>query len=69
MAFDLPVCKKCGKELENDELAIYKRLINRAASNDDCLCRQCLAGHLEVPVSAIDEKIEHFKSIGCTLFM
>ena len=65
---DAPVCKKCRASLSKDETAIYRRLIYRAAASDDCLCRSCLALFLEAPVSAIDEKIAHFKAAGCTLF-
>ncbi|MBR5516249.1 MAG: hypothetical protein IKU52_08615 [Clostridia bacterium] len=61
-------CKKCGKHIEKNERAIYKRMINRGASEDDLLCKVCLAQHLGVDTAKIDEKIEHFKSIGCTLF-
>ena len=68
MAFD-PVCRKCGTELEKDDIAVYKRLINRSANISDCLCRKCLADLLEAPVSAVEEKIAHFKAAGCTLFM
>ena len=65
----MAICNKCGKELHKDEKAIYKRLINRAATEDELLCEQCLADKLGVAKSVIDEKIEHFREIGCTLFM
>ncbi len=61
-------CKSCGSSLSKDEIAIYKRLIDRGAPNSDCVCKRCLAARLQVSVEAIDKKIEHFKSIGCTLF-
>lgn len=61
-------CRKCNKELTHDERGIYKRLINRAASEEEMLCKSCLADYFGVPVSKIDEKIDHFRSIGCTLF-
>lgn len=59
-------CKYCKKELLNDEIAIYKRLINRGA--EEFMCIDCLAKHMEVEVSAIEEKIVQFKKMGCTLF-
>ena len=62
------VCKLCGKTLTNDEKAIYKRLVDRGADDGQLECKVCLAGKLGVPVERIDEKIAHFKSIGCTLF-
>ena len=61
-------CKSCGAPLLKDEIAIYKRLVDRGASDEECVCKNCLAARLQVPVEAIDKKIEHFKSIGCTLF-
>ena len=65
----MAICNKCGRELHKDERAIYKRLINRGASEDELLCKGCLAEHLGVTESVIDDKIKHFREIGCTLFM
>lgn len=62
----MSLCKNCKKELLNDEIAIYKRLINRGAV--EFLCIECLAKRMEVDVSDIEEKIVHFKKMGCTLF-
>lgn len=59
-------CKKCSRILSVDEKAIYKRLINRGAT--EFLCADCLAEQLKCPRELIDQKIEHFKEIGCTLF-
>jgi len=64
----MAICKKCGKHIEKNERAVYKRMVNRGASEDELLCKRCLAEHFEVDVSVIDKKIEHFKSIGCKLF-
>ncbi len=64
----MAICKKCSKELHKDETAIYKRLINRAATADELLCKNCLAEHLGVTADVIDDKIKHFRDIGCTLF-
>ena len=60
-------CKKCEKLLDCDEIAIYRRLIYREA--EEYLCKACLAKDLKVEEAEIDKKIEHFKSIGCTLFL
>ena len=62
----MSLCKNCRKDLLNDEIAIYKRLINRGA--EEFLCIDCLAKHMEVEPSDIEEKIVHFKKMGCTLF-
>lgn len=59
-------CTKCGKELLSDEIAIYKRLVNRGA--DKFWCISCLAKYMQVEISDIEEKIIHFKKMGCTLF-
>ncbi len=61
-------CRKCGAEISSDERAIYKRLVDRQAPDGDLLCRVCLADALGVTPEIIDGKIEHFRSIGCTLF-
>ncbi len=61
-------CRNCKKELSRDERAIYKRMVNKLAEDSELLCKKCLAEYFDVSVSKIDEKIEHFKSSGCTLF-
>ena len=60
-------CKSCAKILHIDEIAIYRRLVFRDA--DEYLCKNCLAASFGVDVSEIDKKIEHFRSIGCSLFI
>ncbi len=57
---------ECDKRLLSDEIAIYRRLIYRDA--EEYLCKACLAKKMRVSEEAIDEKIAHFKKIGCTLF-
>ena len=64
----MAICSKCGVELHKDEKAIYKRLINRAATEEELLCKSCLSDKLGVSEAIIDEKIKHFREIGCTLF-
>lgn len=59
-------CIQCKKHLTSDEIAIYRRLIYRDA--DEYLCKTCLAEKMKTTEAEIDKKIEHFKSIGCTLF-
>ena len=63
----MTVCKDCEKTLLLDEIAIYKRLVYRDA--EEYLCKECLARELNVSVLEIDKKIEHFRAIGCTLFI
>lgn len=50
-----------------DEIAIYKRLVDRGARR--CLCKECLAQKLGCETAVIERKIEYFKEIGCTLFV
>ena len=60
-------CIQCDKSISNDEVALFKRLINRGATGN-FRCINCLAKNLCVSVSDLEEKIRHFKEMGCTLF-
>lgn len=62
------VCKKCGKaELSGDELAIYRKLVNKGAT--EFLCLDCLAEYFRCPRSDIEERIRYYRESGtCTLF-
>ena len=62
----MDTCKNCGKELENDEIGIYKRMVNRGAT--EFLCIKCLAEYFKISEDLVREKIEHFRNMGCTLF-
>ena len=62
----MDLCKNCGRVLEKDEIAIYKRMVNRGAT--DFLCVACLAAHFNVSEDMIKEKIDHFRKMVCTLF-
>ena len=57
----------CGRELTSDEIAIYRRMVNRAAS--EYLCISCFAREFSVTEELIRQKIRHFKEMGCTLFL
>ena len=59
-------CRRCGAELSSDEIAIYKKLINRGA--EEYLCIPCLAEELKISEDEIRKKIEQFKKARCTLF-
>lgn len=59
-------CKNCNARLSGDEIAIYKKVVSRNAKQ--YLCKSCLSDYFKVPVSVIEDRIEHFKKIGCTLF-
>ncbi len=62
----MPDCMKCQRPLTDDEIGIFKRMINRSAV--EFLCKTCLATHFRCTEAQIDEKIEHFRKMGCTLF-
>lgn len=59
-------CKHCGRILTPDEIAIYRRMVNRGA--EEFLCLSCFAAEFSVSEELIREKIRHFKEMGCTLF-
>lgn len=59
-------CKECNKKLENDEIAIYRRLVSRGAK--EYLCIDCLSSHFNCSKTLIIERINYFRESGCTLF-
>ena len=60
-------CFQCGGQLTADEIAVYRKMVNREAGK--FLCKTCLAQYFDVPVEKIDQKIQQFKRIGCLLFV
>ncbi|MBO4326004.1 MAG: hypothetical protein J5950_01885 [Clostridia bacterium] len=65
-AYDAYHCIKCGSGLGRDDAGAHKKFINRGASL--FLCISCLADYMNVSEAFLREKIEHFRSMGCTLF-
>lgn len=59
-------CRDCGKSLSTDEIAIYKKMVNRGATS--FLCITCLSAHFDCTEDDLREKIEYFRKSGCTLF-
>lgn len=59
-------CFQCGRTLSSDEIAVYRRLVNRAA--EQCLCISCFAKEFSVTEELIRQKIRQFREMGCTLF-
>lgn len=59
-------CLQCGKELIPDEIAMYKKLVSRRAS--EFMCYSCIAKQFQVTEELIREKAEYFKNTGCRLF-
>jgi len=61
------VCYVCGKEnLSKNEIGLTRKLLNRNTKRFFCL--SCLAEYLEVDTEFLLEKVEEFKTQGCTLF-
>ena len=60
-------CFQCGVQMTADEIAVYRKMVNREA--DKFLYKTCLARYFDVPVEKIDQKIQQFKRIGCLLFV
>ncbi len=63
----MSVCKQCGKELTHNEMAAHLKFIDPTAK--EYLCRECIAAYFKVPPERIDEKIEQFRRLGCTMFV
>ncbi len=62
----MSVCKECGRAVTGDEIGLSKKLINRAAT--EYMCIDCLAAYFRVAPDLLREKIEQYRSMGCTLF-
>ncbi len=59
-------CIICGRELTSDEIGLHKKLVNRGATEHECIT--CLAAHFRCTEQRLREKIEEFREQGCTLF-
>ncbi len=62
----MSACARCGAALTADEIAITRKLINRGT--DTFYCAGCLADHFQVTRAEIEERIDYFRQMGCTLF-
>lgn len=63
----MDTCMKCGKELTQLDRGAYRKFINRGSTS--FLCKSCLAEKFGIKECVLDEKIEHFRKQGCTLFI
>lgn len=64
---DYEHCIRCGQSLRDDDIAIYRKLVYRAA--DTFLCRDCLAKEFGTTREKIDRLIQYYRESGeCTLF-
>lgn len=61
-------CTDCGAELLADDIAIFRKLVNRNA--DEFLCIDCLAERLGYSREDIERIIRYYRESGkCTLFV
>lgn len=60
------VCKKCGRKITHDEMAMNWKMLNRSAVNFFCLT--CLADYFKADEQNLREKMEYFRKMGCKLF-
>lgn len=63
----MSACMHCGRPLTHDEIAIYRKMVSRAAK--EYMCKTCLAQYFDVDESKIDQKIQQYKRQGCLLFV
>ena len=62
----MSTCKKCGRELNGNDIGLTKKLINRGST--EFLCINCIAEKFDCSKELLVEKIKQFKVAGCTLF-
>ena len=61
------LCAACGAELCSDEMALYKKLVFRAAT--EFLCLDCLAGEMRTTREKLQSVIDYYHRTGiCCLF-
>ncbi|MEE1051499.1 MAG: hypothetical protein UIB39_05315 [Lachnospiraceae bacterium] len=61
-------CKRCGNTLESDEIALYRKLIWREAT--EYLCLECLAGDISSTPERLRDLIHYYRTIQrCCLFV
>lgn len=63
---EIQYCRRCHCQISKDEIGITKKLINRGTEKYFCI--SCLAEAFEVEKRDIEEKIDFYKKMGCTLF-
>jgi hypothetical protein len=59
-------CNLCDVELQHNIIGLNKKMLGRNIQKYFCI--NCLAEYLEVTTEVLLEKIEDFKTQGCTLF-
>lgn len=59
-------CKKCGKQLQADEISLHRKIID--PNDAQYLCLECMADFFKCDTEILKKKIIHFRNIGCILF-
>ena len=62
----MALCKKCQKVLSRDEEGLYRKMMEMEPQ--EFLCIECLAEYFGCTVELLQQKIEHFRNLGCFLF-
>lgn len=61
-------CMRCGENLTGDEIALYRKMVSRAAT--EYLCLNCLAADLSTTREKLEGLIAYFHRTGiCGLFV
>jgi len=59
-------CKECAEMLSHDEIGLCKKLCGKNLT--EFMCINCMAEYFSVTRDLLEEKVKHYKDIGCTLF-
>ena len=61
-------CMRCSADLTGDEIALYRKMVVRGASQ--FLCLDCLAKECSATRNDLEELIDYFHKTGvCSLFV
>lgn len=60
-------CCECNRVLTNNEIGLSMKLLGR--NIESYFCISCLAVYVDCSIDDLKQKIEDFKSQGCTLFI
>ncbi|MEZ3455184.1 MAG: hypothetical protein K1W17_12585 [Oscillospiraceae bacterium] len=64
---DYENCMECGADLHDDDIAIFRKLVDRGA--EEFFCIDCLGEHLSCTRAEIERLIKYYRDSGqCTLF-
>ncbi|MDR2755753.1 MAG: hypothetical protein LBC20_08615, partial [Planctomycetaceae bacterium] len=61
-------CRLCGRSVDNDTIALNRKLIDRNLNKDEIVCLNCMAISLNRTVENLRTKIKQYRQEGCKLF-